>query len=135
MGMDFLEEHKYKAQTTVRPAECTKCTTETTKVSPARSSFTRLPAPTGEGQARWLDQCSACAAQNILAKQQVIVNQSEPLSLVPTVSNSVGTSVNVTVNKMITIPPASEMEILSQLPAEGGPWLIEGVQQKCLVAR
>ena len=70
-----------------------------------------------------------------MAKRQVTVNQSEPLSLVPTVSNSVSTPVNVTVNKTVTIPPASEMEILGRLPAEGGPWLIEGVQQKCLVAR
>ena len=70
-----------------------------------------------------------------MAKRQVTVNQSEPLSLVPIVSNSVGTPVNVTVNKTVTIPPASEMEILGRLPAEGGPWLIEGIQQKCLVAR
>ena len=27
------------------------------------------------------------------------------------------------------------MEILGRLPAEGGPWLIEGVQQRFLVAR
>ena len=58
------------------------------------------------------------------AKRQVTVNQSKPLSLVPSVSNTVGTPVNVTVNKMVTIPPASEMEILGRLPAEGGPWLI-----------
>ena len=70
-----------------------------------------------------------------MAKRQVTVNQSEPLSLVPIVTNSVGTPVNVTVNKTVTIPPASEMEILGRLPAEGGPWLIEGIQQKCLVAR
>ena len=50
-------------------------------------------------------------------------------------SNTVGAPVNVTVNKTVTIPPASEMEILGQLPAEGGPWLIEGLQHKCLVAR
>ena len=42
---------------------------------------------------------------------------------------------SVTISETVTIPPTSEMEILGRLPAEGGPWLMEGVQQKVLVAR
>ena len=60
---------------------------------------------------------------------------SKPLSFAPSMSNSISNPVNDTVSKTVTIPPACKMEIPGWLPAESRPWLIEGVQQRLLVAR
>jgi len=58
-------------------------------------------------------------------------------SLAPSVSTTSDNSVHhVTLDMSITIPAASELEVMAHLPALGGQWLIEGVQNnKVLIAR
>ena len=61
-----------------------------------------------------------------IAKREIVLEQSKPLILTTPVTSS-SNPINITISKTVTIPPNSEMEILGQLPAEGGPWLMEGL--------
>ena len=61
-----------------------------------------------------------------VAKRQLILEQLEPLSLVPLKTPESSTVSYATISRTIMIPAASEVEVMANLPVKGGPWLIEG---------
>ena len=67
-----------------------------------------------------------------IAKRQLILKKLEPLVLVPSgINRSDSSTVNhVTMTRAVTIPGASEIEVMAKLPVKDGCWLI-----KVLIAR
>jgi len=75
-----------------------------------------------------------------LAKQQITIEKYEAVLLIPTdpTGNKCVTANDVTVMKTFTIPAKSEIEMMAQVSAGSGMWLIEGnwyVHNGILVAR
>ena len=71
-----------------------------------------------------------------IAKRQLILEQLEPLALVPSNLSHSSTVSHVIMSRTVTIPGASEIEIMARLPVKEGSWLIEGRNlDKVLIAR
>ena len=72
-----------------------------------------------------------------IADKRISVNDGKSLSLVPSISISSDSSIHhVTLSTSITVPAASELEVMVQLSVKDGQRLIEGVHHdKVLVAR